>query len=227
MKTYEYILGDIQKKIEQGVYQQEEQLPSLREFAKIYNTTPITVKKSLSILEERGYVYVVDRKGFFVRSSSNKNYTMIFHEIKSIDQVTEVRLDCIEEEKAETICKKFKIDIPENSHCLKMTSTLYNSTIPIGLNIKYLIRNSKIKFPVKKSQHLIETLELVLNNYDIYKELEIQVMTDNEPIRNLLFLDENDSAFEFKQIYRTAGGQIAGASETYIPCDEIQLKMKY
>lgn len=97
MKTYEFILNDIQAKIEKGDYKPEEQLPSLREFSKIYTTTPVTVKKSLAILEERGYVYVVDRKGFFVSSGNHKTYTMIFHETKSIDHLTDIRLETIEE----------------------------------------------------------------------------------------------------------------------------------
>ncbi|MEG0377382.1 MAG: GntR family transcriptional regulator [Eubacterium sp.] len=227
MKTYEYILGDIQEKIEKGFYKPEEQLPSLREFAKIYNTTPITAKKSLSILEERGYVYVVDRKGFFVSSSKNKIYTLIFHETKSVDHLTRVDMQKVEEENALDIHKEFGLTIPKGSRCMKITSVLYNNTIPIGLDIKYLVHHSRAVFPLKNPKRLVDSLNLVLSNYDIYKDLEIQIMTDNSLVRELLFLDENDSVFEFKQIYRTATGQIAGVSETYVPCEEIQIKMKY
>lgn len=64
MKIYVMIFNEIKQKIENGLYKVNEQLPSLRELSKIYNTTPVTVKKSLMILQEKGYINAVDRVGF-------------------------------------------------------------------------------------------------------------------------------------------------------------------
>ena len=73
----------------------------------------------------------------------------------------------------------------------------------------------------------MDSLNLVLGNYDIYKELEITLMTDNAPVRDRLFIYADDGVFEFRQTYRTESGQLVGVSETYVPCEEMQLKMKY
>lgn len=227
MKTYEFILNDIQSKIEKGVYKPEEQLPSLREFSKIYTTTPVTVKKSLAILEERGYVYVMDRKGFFVSSGNNKIYTMIFHETKSIDHLTDIRLEAIEEVRGAVLRERFGLDVPENTRCLRTSRILYSKDMPIGLDVKYIVHNARRASAVRNPERLMDSLTLVLGNYDIYKELEITVMTDNKPVRDVLFIDADDGVFKFKQTYRTENGQIVGVSETYVPCEEMQLKMKY
>ncbi len=227
MKTYEYVLNDIQSKIEKGVYAPEEQLPSLRELAKIYKTTPVTAKKSLSILEERGYIYVVDRRGFFVSSKNNKRYTMIFNETKSIDQVTDIRIESIEEASSEEIAQAFEESVDEAVQCLRFVRILYNGTLPIGIDVKYIVHNSKVSFPVKNPERLVDSMNLVLDNYDIYKSLEVTVMTDNKLVREALFIDEDDSVFKFRQVYRTVKGTIVGVSETFVPCEEMNLKMKY
>lgn len=228
MKTYEYILNDLQSKIEQGVYLPEQQLPSLRELAKIYSTTPVTAKKSLSILQERGYIYVLDRHGFFVSSKKNKRYTMIFNETKSVDQLTDIKIDSIEEADAKIIEAYFDhTGQASDFKCLRFIRTLYNGTIPVGIDVKYIAHNSRVSFPVKNPERFVASMNLVLNNYDIYKSLEISVMTDNAPVRDRLFIGEDEGVFKFKQIYRTVGGQIVGVSETYVPCEEIHLKMKY
>lgn len=227
MKTYEFILNDIQAKIEKGDYKPEEQLPSLREFSKIYTTTPVTVKKSLAILEERGYVYVVDRKGFFVSSGNHKTYTMIFHETKSIDHLTDIRLETIEEVSSGALWDRFGLEIPSQTRCLRAVRILYNRDMPIGLDVKYIIHNVRSASPIRNPERLMDSLNLVLGNYDIYKELEITLMTDNAPVRDRLFIDADDGVFEFRQTYRTESGQLVGVSETYVPCEEMQLKMKY
>ncbi|SEA19788.1 regulatory protein, gntR family [Eubacterium aggregans] len=227
MKTYEFILNDIQSKIESGIYKPEEQLPSLREFSKIYTTTPVTVKKSLAILEEQGYVYVVDRKGFFVSSGTHKAYTMIFHEIKGIDHVTEIRLEEINETNGADIKKRFGLEVPEHTRCLRITRILYDCDMPIGIDKKYIIHNARSDLLIRSPERFLELLNLVLGNYDIHKELEMTMMTDNTPVRDILFLGADDGVFEFKQTYRTENGQLVGVSETYVPCEEIQLKMKY
>lgn len=227
MKTYEYILNDIQMKIEKGDYKPEEQLPSLRELSKIYHTTPVTAKKSLAILEERGYIYVVDRRGFFVSSGNNKSYTMIFHEAKSIDHLTDTKLISVEEGEGSQLKTLFGLEVPQKIRCFKTTRMLYNKTMPVGMDIKYILYNAKSAFPVRKPERLMASLNLVLGNYDIYKELEITILTDNTPVRDALFIGEEDSVFRFKQIYRTAAGRLVGVSETYVPSEEIQLKMKY
>ncbi|MDO4288334.1 MAG: GntR family transcriptional regulator [Eubacterium sp.] len=227
MKTYEYILNDLQGKIEQGVYAPEQQLPSLRELAKIYSTTPVTAKKSLSILQERGYVYVLDRHGFFVCSKKNKRYTMIFNETKSIDQLTDIKIVDIKEADEKTVQTYFNPSEAAQVRCLQFTRMLYNGTMPVGIDIKYIIHNSRVSFPVKNPERLMDSMNLVLNNYDIYKSLEITVMTDNTPVRECLFIGPEEGVFKFKQTYRTVKGQIVGVSETYVPCEEINLKMKY
>lgn len=225
MKTYEVILSDIQEKIEQGIYKPKQQLPSLREFAKIYHTTPVTMKKSLSILEEKGYVYVIDRKGFFVTSEIKKVFQMNFNEIKSIDCLTDIRLLKTEIVSTDVLSSECGISLSENDKCLKISRLLLNKTMPVGLDIRYIAYHSKVILNAGNTERLMKSIEIVLNNYDVDKEMMITVMTDNAPIRDLLYLGEDESVFLIRQIFRTRRQQFVAFSKTYIPCEEVTLKM--
>jgi DNA-binding GntR family transcriptional regulator len=226
MKTYEKISKDIQEKIEKGIYLEGQQLPSLRELSKTYGSTTVTVKKSLGILEEKGYINTIDRRGSFVRTQENHLYTLIFHELKNIDQLSETKIIKMEEADSKTFRENFNIEGNETFKCIKIQRMLYQKKMPIGLDVKYLVWGSKISLPIRNSKHLGESLALVLSNYDIEKNLEITVLENNEVVRKSLFLDEEDPVFRFQQIYRTLNGQLVGAGETFVPCNEIRIKIQ-
>ncbi|MGL4606128.1 MAG: GntR family transcriptional regulator [Eubacteriaceae bacterium] len=227
MKTYEMISKDIQEKIESGFFREAEQLPSLRELSKIYQSTTVTVKKSLSILEEKGYIKTIDRKGSFVKNQASHAFTLIFHELKSIDQLTETKVDKMEKVNIMEFYQEFGI-IEEKalSKCVKIRSLLFHKNMPIGLDVKYLLLGSGVNTSVHNLERLGESLSLVLNNYDIDKELEIKVPEDNKVVRTELYLDPEDPIFAFKQIYKTMDGRLVGAGITYVPCNEIRIKLE-
>lgn len=226
MKTYEMISRDIQEKIEKKIFSEGEQLPSLRELSKVYGSTTVTVKKSLGILEEKGYINTVDRRGSFVRIQEDHLFTMIFHELKSIDQLTETKIIKVEESDSEEFKRIFKIKETKEFKCIKIQRMLYQKMMPIGLDVKYLIGRSKMALPVRNIQHLEQSLSLVLNNYDIVKDLEISVLENNTLVRQGLYLEKEDPVFRFQQVYHTFNGQLVGAGETFVPCSEIRIKIE-
>ncbi|EKF51096.1 trehalose operon repressor [Lactococcus garvieae] len=62
MKKYETILRDLEKKIGEGVYLENELLPSENQLTEIYQTSRATVRHALKILEENGIIH--RRHGF-------------------------------------------------------------------------------------------------------------------------------------------------------------------
>lgn len=227
MKTYELIFNDIKEKIENGIYQPEEKLPSLREFSKIYQSTPVTIKKSLSVLEDIGYVHVKDRVGFFVASYSIKPHLLYFHDSKSLINMHDQKIVNITTLSAEKVANEINQSIPQNTRCLKMTRLWYSDELPIAVNTIYLPHKKATHLARKDISRLQEWLDLVLNNYDVSRKLTISLASATHASREVLYLNEQEPVFCFTQSYHTIKKQLAGFSLTFTPCSEINLKMKY
>lgn len=54
MKKYEIILHDLEYKIKNKTYQENDLLPSENELVKIYDASRATIRQALKILEEKG-----------------------------------------------------------------------------------------------------------------------------------------------------------------------------
>lgn len=71
-KTYNYerVYQDIRSKIQSGVYQNEDQLPTEAKLQEAYGVSRITVKKAMELLGEDGLIARFPGKGTFVRLDS-------------------------------------------------------------------------------------------------------------------------------------------------------------
>ncbi len=229
LKTHEVIFNDIKEKIENGTYQAEEKLPSLREFSKIYQSTPVTIKKSLSALENIGYVHVEDRVGFFVTSHSVKPHILYYHDSKSLTNMDHQKIIEISLVNSEEVLKDIQHETPKNKNVryLKIKRLWCNELLPIAVNTIYLPHKNTTHLPQKNIARIQEWLDLVLYNYDVSRHLTITLTKGKHPSRELLFLNEQEPLFCFTQFYHTIKKQLAGLSITHTPCTEIGLKMKY
>ena len=224
MKIYESIMEDIQAKIQSGEFKSNEQLPPLRKIAEHYNTTPITARKSLSLLQEKGYIYVIDRKGFFVKELDSKKYKMMFHEQSSIKQYTSSKVEIIGYISPKIVADFFGVEFPEKSRCIKVCRVFYNKLLPVGIDYKYLLVSGNY-LSMNNTEKLQHDIDLVINSYEIVKHLSISVMPDNSEIRELCFLAEKDPIYEIRTCYKTKDDRMVAFSVTYIPCEEVDLRM--
>lgn len=53
-----------------GIYQADEKLPSVRELSTQYHVNPNTIAKVYTGLEEKGYIYALPAKGYYVSKST-------------------------------------------------------------------------------------------------------------------------------------------------------------
>ena len=75
---YLVISKDLRQKIISGKYLPDDALPSENELASYYNTSRITVRKSLDVLENEGLVKAQHGKGYFVQTPQYAKYTLPF-----------------------------------------------------------------------------------------------------------------------------------------------------
>lgn len=75
---YLQISGRLRQDIISGEYRPEDMLPSENELAALYNTSRVTVRKSLGILESEGLIKPWHGKGYFVQPPKYTTFTMYF-----------------------------------------------------------------------------------------------------------------------------------------------------
>lgn len=75
---YLQISGRLRQRILSGEYRPEDMLPSENELASLYNTSRVTVRKSLNILESEGLIKPWQGKGYFVLPPKYTTFTLYF-----------------------------------------------------------------------------------------------------------------------------------------------------
>ena len=63
---FEQVKNQIKKYIDLGIYAPKDKLPSVRELASSLNVNPNTIERAFNELETEGYIYSLNKKGFFV-----------------------------------------------------------------------------------------------------------------------------------------------------------------
>lgn len=90
--VYQRIVDDIKKKIELGLYAENERLPSCRELAVELGINPNTVQRAYSTLESEGYLYTQPKKGVYV-SPRDKTGRRLQIAREKISELKEAGLD--------------------------------------------------------------------------------------------------------------------------------------
>ncbi len=83
-KKYEKILEDIEKDIFSGKYNETKKLPKEEELVNIYNVSRTTVRKAISVLVNKGYVYQVQGSGIFIRENGIKGGYLSLESLKGL-----------------------------------------------------------------------------------------------------------------------------------------------
>lgn len=93
---YVAIKNIIIEQIASGLLAPRQKLPSERQLAESFNTTRVTLREALSLLEAEGAIYREDRRGWFITPPALRYYVgsqQPFHELaQQQDRQTEVRL---------------------------------------------------------------------------------------------------------------------------------------
>ncbi|NZA36610.1 GntR family transcriptional regulator [Eubacterium callanderi] len=70
--TYDAIYKDIKNKIDHGELNPGDKLDSVRKLCEVYNTSDITIRKSIELLKQNHYVYSKERAGVYVSGGEKK-----------------------------------------------------------------------------------------------------------------------------------------------------------
>ena len=67
-----------------GLYKENEKLPSVRELSTTYHVNPNTIAKVYASLEEKGYIYALPAKGYYVSTLNHHLVENVKSDIKPL-----------------------------------------------------------------------------------------------------------------------------------------------
>ncbi|MDT3700219.1 MAG: GntR family transcriptional regulator [Thermincola sp.] len=136
---YLLIANDLKDKINSGMLNPGDMIPSEHEICREYNTSRTTVRKSLSLLENEGYIFPVAGKGCFVRKPELHNYMFTFNEMDMVennkDNIKLLGVNIINPTKE----LMFHLQIARDTKLVKVNRLFYSNEQPVAYDIKYLL----------------------------------------------------------------------------------------
>lgn len=196
-KKYLKVYNDIVSKIESGVYEPTTMLPSEKNLINHYQVSRDTVRKSLSMLEQNGYIQKTKGKGSFVLDINKLNFPV--SGVVSFKEVTEksgrnakTQVELFESQfPRESIRKNLELNSDEPVWKVVRSRTIDGEKIILDKD--YLVQKYVPHLTEEICQDsLYEYLENTLGLKIAYANKEITVQMATEEDRKLLDLKNFD-----------------------------------
>ncbi|MEL7658220.1 MAG: GntR family transcriptional regulator [Bacillota bacterium] len=194
MATIKYmqIMADLKEQIEMGILAPGDILPSENSLSNQYGVSRMSSRKGLLLLAEKGYIYAIPGKGYYVSQPRYNKHILYFDETDFIKKyVDEVKLHQVDIVPASDEVAK-ELRIPNNKKVIVVKNIFLADDVPIAYDVKYL--------PYDKGQPNIEDEigyatfpEIVTSQFSLFsvkKELKIWPDLSNEESSKLLCLKE-------------------------------------
>jgi GntR family transcriptional regulator len=149
------IYTELKLKISSGEYNPGDILPSENELARQYNTSRVTVRTSLQVLENEGLVYAYHGKGYFVANPAHDDFMINFSEKERGYDVVyrEINVDYPKNDVSAAL------DISPSQLVIEVCRIVKKRDVPVALDKKYM--------PYEKG---MPTLEAEIN-YAVFPEI--------------------------------------------------------
>ncbi|MDO4287859.1 MAG: GntR family transcriptional regulator [Eubacterium sp.] len=224
MKEYENIVEDIKNKIIGGELVAGDKLPSIKAMTQIYGVSSITVRNSLSILGNEGYIETRERSGCFVKESENDLFWMYFNEITNIKEtILDTEILSISRIFDFNGLEDFGEEADKKIQTVKIRR-IFKSFLeaPVSYDIKYLLHHSRGDTKKMFYYDNLRRIDYFLEK-EIDKTLEIRMIQPTREIVDILKIPENAPVFYFKQKYYDKHGHLVAVGQTYTIADSIQV----
>jgi len=223
---YLTVMDDLRDKIIKGVLKPGDMLKSESEMMKEYAVSRMTLRKSLSLLSNGGYIYSVPGKGYYVRMPEKDLYQFRFHGHESLAcTVDAVKLLSVNIEISQGENKNL-LNVPENGKIVVMERMSFCGNIPTAVEVVY--------FAYEKNQPVIED-KLSFANYPrileskfgfgVKRELEVQLVEVPDRVGEKLLLKKNDLVFLVtKKVLKKDNNAVVSVNKYYIKKEYYSIK---
>ena len=217
IKIYDQIITDITASINAGTLKPGDKLPTYPELAKQYNTSAVTVRKSIAKLITQGYLYSVERIGIFVRERERDLFLISFSPQANInEEVTHTSIEGISLTLAQ-------IKGNTEQKAVEIRFIGYSDTIPVYYTIITLYINGR--YDISHLSDMAEkNLLIILNfldSFDIKKSLSITMDAPKGYIQDKLLIDTSTPIVCINTDYTTLKGYPVGKAVTWVAGENI------
>lgn len=224
--TYQVIYEDLKEKIIGKTFEPGEKLPSFSELCEIYNVSNITIRKSIELLRQNGYIHSKPRVGNFVNEIKNEVYALKYSPKTSLKhEPTEVRVLSVDSVDIEEMKKYTKVRPNRRAGCIKIVRMHYFGQLPVMYEIIFILHNPRLNIHSFNEKRWVNDGIGVINNYDINKKFYLSVDNHCDSVKEMLYLEEEDSMFRVLVEYYTKQNRFAGISVSFASCEDIEFKI--
>lgn len=135
---YQQIADDIRLRILSGIYAENEMLPSEKRLGEKYNVSRLTIRNTLNLLENEGYIYTKAGKGSFVKNVSQD----LYHIDMDIDSILNNGYDRVQLIKAQMIKPDidlvYELKVSRNSKIVFMDWYIIKDEKIIGYDQRFI-----------------------------------------------------------------------------------------
>lgn len=203
--AYVQLVRIVSQQIAAGTLRPGDQLPSETQFCKQYDVSPMTVRRAINILVERGLVTTTQGKGTFVKPLDMGEAVFRLQELKDHwaqgDQTTvqllEARIVSADERVAQ------KLGISPGERAVYITRLLLQEAIPTMYHREYMVYDPRR--PVVEAQLQITSLEGLLQGQSSEGlrrgHLTIEAVNLREEEAGVLQIPVGSAAFYLEHIF--------------------------
>lgn len=203
--AYIQITNIIKHQISKGVFLPGSRLPSESELRKKYNVSPMTIRRSISLLLDQGVVNTIQGSGTFVRPIDMDTVAFRLEELNKIFRDTEqtmVRLLEVKIERADDITSQ-KLNIRKGDRTILLRRLILTNKDPVLYHKEYLIYDPTM--PIVEAEMEVTSLHGLFHNTGESNlkrgELAIEATTLTKNVADLLNTNENLPAFRLEHIF--------------------------
>jgi GntR family transcriptional regulator len=191
LPIYQHIIKEIKNKIKESILKPGDAIPSENSLCDIFGVSRMTVRKSLAILVNEGYITSIPGKGSFVNEPDSKKYILYYNEmtnlIDSIDTIKLIKVKIIRP--APKLIDN--LNIPRSKKIIMVKRVHYSNGEAIAYDEKYLIYHKGM--PIVEKEIKYSTFPEIVSRYTslfaIKKELTISAQMPDKKISRYLSPD--------------------------------------
>lgn len=205
---YLAIVASLKDKILKSQLKPGDMLNSETALMNEYSASRMTIRKSLSLLSNEGYIYSVPGKGNFVCKPEVDIFQFKFNKYDGLNtHIDEVKLISVK-----VLFPSKQIDrilaLEENQKAVEVKRILFSDYKEIAMEVIYLpyVHHQPVIEDMLKFANYLKPVEEKLA-FVLDKSLNITVTMPSEEIRETLNLEERDPVFEITEVIKNEATQ--------------------
>lgn len=223
--AYAHIVGSVSERIARGEYRPGDQLPSESQFCAEFSVSPMTLRRAINMLVDRGLVTTAQGRGTFVRPLDLGEATFKLQQLTSRwhEAATEVRLmEASIVPAADAVAKTLQLTPGVKTVFLKRLFS--EDGHPFMYHAEYVVYDPRR--PLVESQLQITSLEGVLKSVGgegfARARLSVQAVNLDEEIAGHLDRPVGTAAFCLQHLFEDFEGAPVSWGSFYFLSDEFQ-----